>query len=896
MVEENVPVSLHGSCKRRILQNYLLLWVDDNVSEANDDCQETLEQLRTVVNEVNVFADSDACVKFLQNVNKEKVFVITNDALGQDLIPQIHSLTQLDTIYILCTDQLRTASWTNEWSKVKNRFTQKGLIYGALKKTAEKCDQDFTPMTFIPLDATTSNTDFRQLNPSFMYTGLFKEIFLAMKHDEQSHRALVSYCVENKAHVSSELLLIDEFQRTYFPDQAIWWYTRPCFTFQMLNRSLRLLEADIIVNMGFFIHDLHRQIEALYKAQITQYHGQHFTVYRGQGLSNADFDLMKSNMGGLISFNSFLSTSTCRDVSFVFADSSADITDTVGVLFVMEIDPAILSAPFASVEDMSWFKGEGEVLFSMHSVFRIDQIKSARMDDRLFEVYLTMTADDDPQLRLLRERLEDEIHGSTGWERVGKLLIRIEQLDKAEELYITLIEQTSIADERAVYNHQLGYIQGRQGNHQKALSYYEKSLDIKQQTLPAHHLALATSYNNIGFTHDSMGDYLKALPFLEKALAIKQQNLPANHPDLATSYNDIGGVYDNMGEYSKALSFYEDALDIQQKTLPANHPDLAISYSNIGLVYDTMGQYTKALPCHEKALDIRQRSLPANHPDLAIAYGNIGLVQAHMGDYANALTCQEKALDIRQRSRPANHPDLALSYNNIGLMYNRMGEFSKALSFLEKNLEMCQHLYPVTHPHLVTGYNNIGLIYNNLGDNTKALLFLEKALDIQQKTYAVDHPDLAISHNNIGLVFYDMEEYSKALSFYEKTLDIQLKCVPLNYPSLSVTYNNIGLTFKKLGYYAKALEFYGKDLAITLETLGTSHPDLAICYNNFGFIYESKGEYSEALSYFQCSLDIRQRSLDPTHRDIQKSLRWVETMKEKLSNTRTENAQSETCM
>ena len=108
-----------------------------------------------------------------------------------------------------------------------------------------------------------------------------------------------------------------EFSRRLPSQKAIWWYTRQCFIYQMLNRSLRLLEADIIVNMGFFIHDLHRQIEHLHQNQISQYRGRPFTVYRGQGLSVEHFQKLEKTRGGLISFNSFLSTSKERGVSLL---------------------------------------------------------------------------------------------------------------------------------------------------------------------------------------------------------------------------------------------------------------------------------------------------------------------------------------------------------------------------------------------------------------------------------------------------------------------------------------------------------------------------------------------------------------------------------------------------
>ena len=52
----------------------------------------------------------------------------------------------------------------------------------------------------------------------------------------------------------------------------------------------------------------------------------------------------------------------------------------------------------------------------------------------------------------------------------------------------------------------------------------------------------------------------KALSYYEKDLEISEKSLPPNHPDLAISYNNIGLVYDNMGEYSKALLLHEKAI------------------------------------------------------------------------------------------------------------------------------------------------------------------------------------------------------------------------------------------------------------------------------------------------------------------------------------------------
>ena len=172
----------------RILQDYRLVWVDGNFSESDADCQNTLQQLRTVVNDVQVFTESNACVDFVNDVIEEKVFVIASGALGKDLVPQIHALPQVDTVYIFCGNRERHKPWTEEWSKVKEVYTRIKDIREALQQSVKQCNQEATPMSFVPSNAEGSAVNLDQLEPSFMYTQLFKKILLEMEHDESARK------------------------------------------------------------------------------------------------------------------------------------------------------------------------------------------------------------------------------------------------------------------------------------------------------------------------------------------------------------------------------------------------------------------------------------------------------------------------------------------------------------------------------------------------------------------------------------------------------------------------------------------------------------------------------------------------------------------------------------
>ncbi|CAF2396782.1 unnamed protein product [Rotaria sp. Silwood2] len=319
--------------------------------------------------------------------------------------------------------------------------------------------------------------------------------------------------------------------------------------------------------MGFFICDLHNPIAKLHNEQyVGQERMKSFTVFHGQGLSKTDFDQIVQTKGGLLSFNNILSTCTKRQVAFDFVRQTIETSDLVGILFFIKIDPSITSTLFSNVYDVSYFEGEEEILFSMHSVFRIGPMKQINTNKDLWQVDLTLTSDNDPELHVLTEQIrKDTYPDAEEWNRLGMLLIEPGYFDKAQEVYDILLDQIMTDREKPFVCHQLGWVKKDQGEYANAIAYYKKSIEIKNNILSSTDTALAASYNNIGLVYIKMGDYSNALSSHQKALEIYQKTLLPNHPSLATSYNNIGLVYKKLGEYSKALLYYHKDLEICQK-------------------------------------------------------------------------------------------------------------------------------------------------------------------------------------------------------------------------------------------------------------------------------------------------------------------------------------------
>ena len=148
------------------------------------------------------------------------------------------------------------------------------------------------------------------------------------------------------------------------------------------------------------------------------------------------------------------------------------------------------------------------------------------------------------------------------------------QSQKAQQVYEVLLDQPKNESDKAHIYVQLGRAKNDQEKYDKAITFYEKSLEIHKRTHVPNHPDMGISYNNIGLVYYNVGEYSKALSFQEKALEIRQQSLSLNHPDFGHSCENIGTVYENMGDYTKVLSFYEHAVEIGRRSLPSNNRNL----------------------------------------------------------------------------------------------------------------------------------------------------------------------------------------------------------------------------------------------------------------------------------------------------------------------------------
>ena len=620
-----------------VAQNFSLILVDIILDENE------LIQFRNIINRIDNFSKLDECIQFIENIDVEKVFIIISEFEYRDIFSDFD---RIELVYVY------------GMKKSKDFYTTIIDIYKTLEIDVRQCNQDCITLSF---------------ESDLIYAGILKEILPEIESNEDSVKNLAKFCREFYSDNMNQLNTIDEFERDYHPQQAIRWYLRECFLYQMLNRTFRTIDIEMLIQFGFFLRDLNQQIESQNQEQIDNY-----VVYHGQGLPTKDAEKLVEMNHGILSFHTFLLAYKNPMISLNFAKNASMKINTIGIQFHISIQ----STKLPHVIDSN------AVLFPLNSTFRIENIEKI---DEIYRIDLIPT----------NEQIQyDEKCDYTSWQRLGHFFIETSQFDRAEILYDILFEQSSDANEKIQFLNKLGFIHDQQGRYEDALLQYQNALDIQLKISSTNTRTSAYTYNNIGEVYRNMGNYQTALSYYKQAHDILEDILPFDHPDLATSYNNLGLIYKQLGDRSQVLPYYEKAYDIYRKTLPLNHSLLATCLNNIAGIYIDMKQYEKALVLYEKTLKIYQQTLPDNHSLLALANNNLGLVYFNLKDYSKALLFYERTLSIRLNNLSENHPSLATSYNNLAWVFQNLGDRTKALTYFERSLAVLQHSLPANHPNI----------------------------------------------------------------------------------------------------------------------------------------------------------------------------------------------------
>ncbi|CAF4426516.1 unnamed protein product [Rotaria sp. Silwood2] len=555
-----------------------------------------------------------------------------------------------------------------------------------------------------------STRDLTEENVAFVWFQMLSEILVQMPQLPTARDEMLEEW-RQACHIGHDQTnIIKEFCRDYNPKKALYWYTRDTDLYKLLNKALRTENVDNIYKFRFFIVDLHRQLTELFQTSVPINHV--LTVYRGQRMTIREVEHLRRNHYGLISMNSFISTSISKKVTEEFlAQSSKEKQEkTVAVLFKMTLRADVArqtDKPFANIRKFSSYPKEEEILLSMGTIFRIDEIEQRSSDFFYFELTMCI-GNTDPQHKALYDYAKEEIACAKkmSYSTYGKFLALMSNFDSSIAYYRQVLSQVpnqlqlNKTDLATIYN-DFAYAYRDSHRYQEALEYYQKALEIREKQGPAHEEDLATTYSDFGWLLMNMGDVQKALDFHQRALKIREKILGLNNGDTAMSYNCIGLAAVYIGDFDRALNCLEKALAIRRCCLAAYHPYTAMSYSSLGSYYETLSENfqkknmrdkaveycSRALDMHKQALLIYKRSVPPTHEILGNSYASVGSIYLDQGQFQEAIEHLTACAVIRRKRGGSG---LLHILSRLGQAYSEQGKYQQAINSYQEALSIAQ--------------------------------------------------------------------------------------------------------------------------------------------------------------------------------------------------------------
>ncbi|CAF2523102.1 unnamed protein product [Rotaria sp. Silwood2] len=347
----------------------------------------------------------------------------------------------------------------------------------------------------------------------------------------------------------------------------------------------------------------------------------------------------------------------------------------------MVIDPSISLVPFASLDNHSFFQeSEKEILFSMHTVFRIGDMKPLDKDKtpRLWHVRLALTKADDEQLRQLTEYMRLDLRSvmAPGYEinmdptwRLSKLFMNMGDYDKAYTIYEMMLDKATRENDSKL---------AQAVHYQLAELFAIYKTDWEQARKHIKQMFCLGMPDDSDVDNDARGEFAMVFSAIRDLLASEQINEEECHQIMADLLHKMVTLY--LDHSVKPLSPFEYQLIVDR-------------YNYIGFVRKKQGKLSEAKACHKRALQILREHLPSTHPRLAVTYNYMSSIYSTMNNYSRALEYLKEALKIQEKALQPNHPHIVETHFLMSIHFEQLNKLDKALKHAKKAVAIAHQVF-----------------------------------------------------------------------------------------------------------------------------------------------------------------------------------------------------------
>ena len=385
-----------------------------------------------------------------------------------------------------------------------------------------------------------------------------------------------------------------------------------------------------------------------------------------------------------------------------------------------------------------------------------------------------------------------------GYQIKGDALIYLRQFEEASTiLQKALTLSKSIGNQKlTAFSYNLLAIAVQyQGKFSKAYDYYQKAYQAYQDA--KNQIGMAKITVNIGGNYSRQGDHKKALKYYNKALKLFEK-LQRRGTDLFSLHYNLGRSYHRLDNYSQAIAHLQQSLSFAQEE---NYQSgIASIYNQLGLVYETQKKLARALDAYHKSLKIKLQM--NNLLQAANTYANLASLYRTRKDYQKATEYYQKAAEICKNNKEPEK--MSFFTSEMGKVCLEQKKYQEALKYFKQALEVSQRF---NFQRLIPeDCNYLSITYLKLKQYQKAYEHAQKALATSE-----ENQDVKLSQKSyltLAEVYFQKQEFSKALQAGEKAYQLAQKIEVGKAPQIEVTAAFLTKAYEQHQNYSKALHYH----------------------------------------------------------------------------------------
>ncbi len=315
---------------------------------------------------------------------------------------------------------------------------------------------------------------------------------------------------------------------------------------------------------------------------------------------------------------------------------------------------------------------------------------------------------------------------------------------------------------------------------------------------------LGECLNEIGAAFWGLSRAKEALDYFERSLQVRRETLGEYHLDTLSSYANV-----LLKERPKDLLRMEQELmgHLMRVGERGHSTRLGIGYHNMAVTLKELGKLEEATDTLNKGISHLSAYSDRPHPHIANSYLLLGSLLETSGKWESAAVALKKCLASRQKSCHENPCLIAMAHNHLGRFYYRKGKgyLNESLFHHTAALKIFQR---EKDPRASETCFYMADILTLRGKPGEALLMKKKGVTYWMHSSYGGFRYLKESDMGVGKALFELGEYQKALGHFQGTLSRCLRAHGESASSTLAARNYIAASLEKLDRHIEALEQY----------------------------------------------------------------------------------------